>query len=99
MKRTPLRRVGKIGRANLEANKILREKLADITYCEVKLDECLGSMYLTNAHRHKRSWYQGDVELLSEYTQVIRACVNCHNEIEHDEAFTEETFKELRGDE
>ena len=99
LKRTKLRVVGKIGKANLEANKILKEKLAHITYCEIRGKFCMGGMFLTNAHRHKRSWYKGDVDLLSDLKQVVRVCVKCHETIEHDKELTEETFMELRGDE
>lgn len=100
MKRTPLRKVGKIGKANLEANKRIKEELADVTFCEISfVDVCLVHIFLTNAHRHKRAWYKGNVELLSDRKQVIRACVNCHDEIEHDAELTEEVFMKLRGHE
>lgn len=99
LRRTKLRKVGVIGKANLEANRRLKEVLAGITICEVKLKDCLGGMFLTNAHRHKRAWYKGDVELLSDYKQVIRACVNCHDKIEFDEDLTEEMFIRLRKEE
>ena len=99
LKRTKLRVVGKVGKANLEANKRLKKKFEHITYCEARIDACLGGMFLTNAHRHKRSWYKGDVDLLSDYKQVIRICVSCHEIIEHNKELTEETFMELRGDE
>lgn len=99
LKRTRLRVVGKIGKANLKANKRLKKILEEINYCEIRKEGCLGGMYLTNAHRHKRSWYHGDVDLLSSYIQVIRACVKCHDTIEHDKELTEKTFMELRGDE
>src|SRR3990167_4219525 len=72
--RKPLQRVGKIGLTNLEANKILREKLGHITYCEMKLKGCLGSCPLQFAHRHKRTWYRGDVDKLSNTKQVVVAC-------------------------
>jgi len=100
LKRTPLRRVGKVGRANLQANKKLKDVLSGIDRCEVRESEdCLDGMYLTNAHRHKRAWYQGDVELLSDWKQVVKACVNCHDAIEHDAELTEEVFMRLRGEE
>ena len=99
LKRTKLRVVGRVGKANLEANKILKVKFEHITYCEIRGKECLGGMFLTNVHRHKRSWYQGDVDLLSDYKQVLRICVNCHDSIEHNKELTEETFMKLRGDE
>ena len=98
LKRTPLRKVGKIGKANLEANKRIKE-LELPEYCEVQLSECKMGMFLTNAHRHKRAWYKGDVELLSDKKQVIRACVSCHEKIEFDAELTEKIFMNLRGEE
>ena len=98
MKRTPLRKVGKIGEANIEARKriaiIAEEK--GLNYCELRLDGCTRTWPLAPAHRHKRSWYQGDVDLLSAYEQWISACQNCHDLIEHDAELTEKTFAELR---
>ncbi len=104
MKRTAMKKVGKIGKANIKANKILKDVLADINYCEIQFNKdekkpCLGNMYLTNAHRHKRAWYKGDVDLLSDKKQVVRACVNCHDTIEHNADLTEKVFIKLRGEE
>lgn len=99
LRQTQLRKVGIVGRANLKANKRLREVLSDINYCELGLKDCLGGMYLTNAHRHKRAWYKGDVELLSDKIQVVKACVNCHETIEHNSVLTAEIFISLRGEE
>lgn len=99
LKRTKLRVVGKIGRANLEANKKIKVMLAGVERCEMRLLGCLDRMFLTNAHRHKRAWYKGDVELLSDYRQVVRACVNCHDRTEHDRELNDEVFLKLRGNE
>lgn len=99
MKRTPLNRVGKIGLANLEANKRIR---AYIEYhsippvCEVGLTGCLRGMFLQIAHRHKRAWYKGDAELLSDYSQWVSACQHCHNIIENQPEYTEKLFIKLR---
>lgn len=98
MRRTPLRRVGKIGRANLKANQKIKE-LGLPDYCEMRLEGCLGNWPMTNAHRHKRSWYKGDVELLSDYKQVVRACTICHGKTEHDRELNDEVFDRLRGEE
>lgn len=96
MKRTPLRKVGKIGRANLEANRLIREQNPP-QYCEIRLGGCLGGMYLTIAHKHKRAWYKGDVELLSDPNEYVVGCVHCHNLIEHNQELTDKIFKKLRG--
>jgi hypothetical protein len=95
LKRTPLKKVGKTGKANLKANKSLNDKLPK-EYCELRLNGCLVNWLLQYAHRHKRSWYKGDAELLSDINQVIVACQNCHEKIEHDEKLTEEVFNKLR---
>lgn len=69
----------------------------DILCCEIKLDGCTGSYGLTYAHRHKRNWYLGKQELLSDFNQVLLACLNCHIKIEQDKQLTEYRFNELRG--
>jgi len=98
MKRTPLRKVGKIGRANIEARRriaaIAEEK--QINYCEIAFLEGCTNWPLAPAHRHKRTWYKGDVEKLADYNEWVSACQNCHNLIENDPKLTEEVFKRLR---
>ncbi len=97
MRRTPLRKVGPIGEANREA----RQRIATIAeekglnYCEIAFLEC-ENWPLAPAHRHKRSWYQGDVELLSDFDQWVAACQSCHNAIEHSAEKTERVFNRLR---
>lgn len=98
MKRTTLRKIGKIGKANIEA----RQKIAEVSrqhelnFCEVNLKDCLRGMYLAPAHRHKRSWYQGNAELLADFNEWVCACVNCHNQMEHNAELTEQVFKRCR---
>ena len=99
MRHTPLKRVGRIGRANMEANSRLRAVLGTTGHCEMKLKGCLGTWPLQFAHRHKRSWYKGDVEKLSDIKQVVVACQNCHEKQENDEQLTEAIFFNLRGHE
>lgn len=100
MKRMPLRKVGKIGEANIEARKIIAEIAEEkgLNYCELQVvDNCLRRRYLAPAHRHKRAWYKGDVALLSAYEQWVSSCVVCHDRIENDKELTEEMFLMLRG--
>lgn len=99
MKRTKLRRIGKIGHANLTANKRLAQYWMDegITYCEIKLPGCWKNFYLQNVHRNKRSFYKGNVDLLCNPKQVIRGCPPCHEKIENDKELTEKIFLKLRG--
>jgi len=100
----PMRKVGKVGKANIAANRRLKEILNAVT-CEIGelgwplFTECLGGMFLQNVHRHKRSWYKGDAERLSEYVQVVRGCTNCHEFLEHKAQLTETVFIKLRGKE
>ena len=93
-----MKRIGKIGKANLEARKRIAEIAEEkgLDYCELQLTGCMGRLFLAPAHRHKRSWYKGDVELLSDFNQWISACSNCHNTIEHNKDLTEGVFEKLR---
>jgi len=101
MKRTPLKRIGKVGRANAEARAIIAAKAEELEliHCEAQLVNCLWSWPLAPAHRHKRAWYKGDVALLSDYKQWIAACQNCHDQLEVDPELTETVFLRLRGQE
>lgn len=99
MKRSPINKIGAIGRANQEARKLIAEKCEELglNYCEIHLDGCTGNWPLAPAHKEKRSWYKGNVELLADYEQWVCACQNCHAQIEHNKALTEEVFARLRG--
>lgn len=102
LKQSRLRKQGVTGRANAAANRKMRELgiLSSVTTCELHLDEeCTKSLFLTPAHRHKRSWYKGDVTLLSDRAQVVGACSTCHEKIENDADLTEKMFRILRGPE
>lgn len=101
MRRTPLRKIGKVGRANIAANKKIRVQRPEIEHCELVglVEHECAPFALTNAHRHKRAWYGGDPDLLSDRKQWIRACVVSHDIIEHDAELTEQVFMRLRGKE
>jgi hypothetical protein len=99
MKRTRLNRIGKVGRANLESTQILKSILGHTNQCEMRLEGCTVSWPLQFAHRHKRSWYKGDVAKLSDIKQVVVACQNCHEKTEFNRELNDEVFQELRGDE
>lgn len=100
MKKTPLKQVGKIGRRNAKANKILKQKFQEtgLRSCEIRLDKCMGTFGLSFAHRHKRLDYRSSPEMLSELNQVVLACAHCHGVIEKDSDLTEEVFLRLRGE-
>lgn len=99
----PMRKVGKVGKANLEANKKLKGVLTATT-CEIgalnwpEFTECKGPLFLQNVHKHKRSYYKGNADLLSDINEVVRGCTCCHNRIEHDRELTLKVFQALRGE-
>lgn len=64
--------------------------------CEVRLKGCSDRLFTTLAHRHKRIWYVNQKEKLIDINEVIMACTNCHEKIEHDAELTEKVFKKLR---
>ena len=104
----PMRKVGKVGKANIEARKKIG-KLAEankLTTCELGpvlvsfgINVCLYNFTLAPAHRHKRAWYKGDAEKLADIKQWVCACVDCHDAIEHNADLTEQVFIKLRGQE
>jgi hypothetical protein len=98
MKRTAIRKIGKTGKANIQSRKRIAEIAEEkgLTRCEIQFAGCTVTWPLAPAHRHKRAWYQGDVELLADYNQWVAACQNCHDSIEHNEELTEEVFRKLR---
>ncbi len=89
-----MKRIGKIGKLNLEANKKLKQIFSDkeIIQCEL----CGIGNYLSFAHRHKRIFYRSRSELLSNFDQVLLLCIRCHNILETNQKLTEETFIRLR---
>jgi len=101
MKRTALKQIGKRGKINIRANRILDKLYAgkDIRRCELGFENCTGGMFLGFAHRHKRVFYYQKVELLSSFNQTIIACSSCHEKIEYDRELTEKEFLRLRGEE
>lgn len=107
--RKAIRKVGKVGRANIQA----RQAIA-VTAEAMKLKTCeLGPVLarmgyetgctktwpLAPAHRHKRAWYKGDAEKLADVRQWVAACTNCHDCIEHNAELTSAVFYEIRGPE
>ena len=79
LKRSPLRKIGKKGKANQKANREIDREIAkhDIRHCEAGLRGCLVAFALTRAHSKKRRNISG-----SEITEAIYACVHCHDIIE-----------------
>lgn len=95
---------------NKDANSKLDEmyKKKGIDYCELNLSEnCLKKekysygekLKLSYAHRHKRIWYKDKPGLLHSFHETVRACLHCHDMIEHDAKLTNKVFTQLRGTE
>jgi hypothetical protein len=95
-----MKKIGKIGKINIDANRKLKQLFQDkgINYCEVDIPHDCNS-WLTFAHRHKRSWYRGNSDLLSDFNQVILSCLTVHMILEQNSKLTEEVFIKLRGEE
>lgn len=89
---------GKRTKINIEANKILKKIYQEngITSCELRLEGCWGSNWLSFAHRKKRIEYYKCPEKLSDFNETILACVPCHMKIEGNKELTEYYFKKLR---
>lgn len=101
MKRTPLKKIGEIGKRNFQSRKMIADicESLNLNYCEVRLDGCLGNFALAPAHRKRRSEYKS-AEELADYKEWICACQVCHARMDRrtPEAnkLTEYIFKRLR---
>lgn len=98
MKRTPIKSIGKIGKRNINANRILKKLYAEagITSCELKFDGCCGNSFLSFAHKEKRERYRSCPEKLADINETLLACIPCHERIEKDRELTIEVFNKLR---
>lgn len=67
-----------------------------ITRCELQLDGCLGSSFLSIAHRYKRRWYLSHPDKLGDLQHCLILCQNCHDKLEFNARLTEESFIRLR---
>lgn len=78
---------------NQKANNRLKEIFLSkgITRCEL----CGNNSWLSYMHRKKRRHYQ-TVEELTDFNQVILACMSCHTQLEYDRDATEAVFRRLR---
>lgn len=83
---------------NIEANRKLKKLFfnKEIRSCEARLSGCTGNQYLSFAHRHKRRWYYGQEDLLSDFSQVILACISCHQKMEYNQDLTNQIFERQR---
>jgi len=93
MKRTLLKRIGKIGRRNIESNRKLKVLYAEkgITKCEI----CGSNWGLSWHHKHHRYFYK-TAEDLADFNETLLLCPLCHNKYMPDSKDTLELFEKLR---
>lgn len=104
MKRTPLKRIGKIGRINQKVFHKARQVLMDHEKytCEIRIPGKCTRWADTIAHRHKRDDYKGHPDypdIMWDFKQIAWSCLRCHIVIEQSRELTEKKFMELRGPE
>ena len=80
MKRSPIKRAGKKTRKWNAARAKLKERFlkAGITTCELRLENCTPTNFLSWAHRLKRR----NITTQEELETVLLLCENCHWSIE-----------------
>jgi hypothetical protein len=94
LKRTPLKRIGKIGRRNIEANRKLKDIYQEkgITRCEI----CNGTFGLGFHHKNKRWFYRDKLHLLSSFYHTLLLNQKCHSILEYDRKKHDYYFNKLR---
>jgi hypothetical protein len=94
-----MNRVGKIGKRNLDANKVLKTIFLEkgITWCEI----CSSTSMLSFAHKHPREYYRSDPDGLSRFDEVLLLCIPHHQELDDRSLTSQEEsdalFDKLRG--
>jgi hypothetical protein len=75
-----MRRIGKVGKANLAANRKLKKMFEEkgITTCELAFPGCLWDYMLGFAHKDRREAYRGNLARLGAFEEVLLSCVHCH---------------------
>lgn len=94
MKRSPLRKVGKIGDINLDARRKIATQCFElgIEYCEINFPGCMNNFGVAPAHRHKRVFYINKPGLLEDRSEWLVLDVRCHDMIECSKELTEIVF-------
>ena len=95
MRKSPLNKIGKIGRRNLNASKTLKYIFNDygITRCEL----CGSDYALTFAHKERREWYRSAPSLLSDFKHAILLCQSCHSVLDDRSKTTEKEKNNIFG--
>ena len=98
-----MKKTGKIGKANIAANRKLKEIYAEkgITTCELRFPGCLGNQMLSFCHKERREAYRGNLERLGAFEETLLGDIHCHQILDDRSKTTEEEknniFKRLRG--
>lgn len=104
MKRSRINPVGKTGKANLKARKMIaaQAEVLGLTSCEIKFEGCKGTFGIAPAHKERREFYRNDPDLLYHISQWVAACQYCHEILDNRAKTTKEEsdaiFQSLRGD-
>lgn len=99
-KRKSIRKVGKIGKRNIEANKELKKtysSLPELPPCEIGRIGLCWRVTHGFAHRHSRVDYRKYPKLLSSVNQTLKACNPCHGWLDAHREEREALFLKLRG--
>jgi hypothetical protein len=97
-----MKRIGKIGKANISANKKLKEiyQQKGITRCEIGFQGCLGGYMLSFCHKDRRDAYRSNLERLGAFEETILGCQSCHSILDDRSKTTKKEsdniFKRLR---
>ena len=80
MKRSQLRKIGKIGNINLDARRKIATQCFElgIEYCELNFPGCVHNLGVAPCHKEKREWYRTRPELLHDRSHWRVGCVHCH---------------------
>lgn len=103
MKRSPIRKVGKIGNINLDARRKIATQCYEmgLEYCELNFPGCMHNFGVAPAHRRPRIFYREDPDKLSDYKEWVVACQFCHERLDNRSKMTQkesdDVFKRLRG--
>ena len=96
-----IRKIGKIGKININANielKKLYSLRSDLPPCEIgKVGICWHTTH-GFAHRHSRVEYRSRLDMLSSINQTLKACNPCHTWLDAHKKEREELFLKLRGE-
>jgi len=100
-KKEYIRKIGKIGKRNIEANKILNKEYSklELPPCEAGIPNLCWHQHHGYMHRHGRVWYRSRPELLHSVNQTLKGCNPCHDYLDAHRKDREALFMKRRGPE